>query len=227
MNKQFDILTIFPEFFSSPLQTSLLGKAIEKKIFSVRIHDIRKCTTDKHKTVDDLPYGGGPGMVMKPEPIAAAIKSVQEKGLHSHRVYFTPRGQPLRQGDLEKYLAYDQLILLCGRYEGVDQRVIDNYIDEEVSVGDYLLSGGEVAALVFLEALTRLIPGVLGNEGSLSDESFPLLEYPQYTRPEVFEGLPVPPVLRSGDHRKIADWRREQALEITQKRRPDLLKKSR
>lgn len=220
---RFDILTLFPEYFRTPLETSLMGKARQKGLFSIDIHDIRDWATDRHRQADDLAYGGGPGMVMKPEPIVAAITAVDRgKG---RKIYFSPRGKPLRQNDLAAYREYDQLILLCGRYEGVDQRAIDYHIDEEISMGDYILAGGEVAALVFLEAVCRLIPGVVGREESLRDESFsPLLEYPQYTRPEIFEGHRVPPVLLSGDHRKIAAWRREKAIEITKKRRPELLK---
>lgn len=165
-------------------------------------------------------------MVMKPEPIVAVLEAVQNSSGRCRRIYLSPKGRLLRQDRLRDYLAFDQLILLCGRYEGIDQRVIDHFIDEELSVGDYVLAGGEAAALVFLEALSRLIPGLIGKEESLREETFStILEYPQYTRPEVFRGHAVPPVLLSGDHRKIAEWRRLQAVEMTRRLRPDLLKK--
>lgn len=224
---QFDILTLFPEFFKTPLEASLIGKAIDRGLLTVRIHNIRDWSEDKHKTVDDLPYGSGPGMVMKPGPIVAALEAVKKPGAHFRRIYFSPRGVPLRQDRLATYQGYDQLVLLCGRYEGVDQRVIDHFIDEEVSIGDYVLAGGELPALVFLEAVSRLLPGVVGKEESLREESFAqgFLEYPQYTRPELFREFRVPSVLLSGDHQKITQWRQEQALEITRRKRPDLLKK--
>jgi tRNA (guanine37-N1)-methyltransferase len=229
LSPQFDILTLFPSLFDSPFSASLLAKAISKKLFSVRIHDIRKFTDDKHRTADDVPYGGGAGMVMKPGPIVAAIEKTVQPGKKTRRIYFSPQGRPLRQEHLKDYLQYDQLILLCGRYEGVDERAIESAIDEEVSIGDYVLSGGEFAAMVFVDALVRLIPGVIGSEESLKEESFSPassggLEYPQYTRPEEFRGMKVPEILLSGDHKKIEAWRREQALSRTRKKRPDLLK---
>lgn len=221
--KQFELLTLFPGFFTSPLQTSLLGKAIEKKLIAIQIHDIRHWATDRHRTADDLPYGGGPGMVMKPEPIVASLEAIQKTamGKKSRRLYLSPKGRRLEQKQLKEYLAFDQLILLCGRYEGVDQRVIDHYIDEEVSIGDYVLAGGEVAALVFIEAVSRLIPGVIGREESLEEESFSeegFLEYPHYTRPEEFRGHRVPEILLSGDHKKIAEWRQKVARELSRKK---------
>jgi len=229
MPPQFDILTLFPPLFDSPFSSSILSRAVSKRLIDVRIHDIRSFSTDKHRTVDDVAYGGGPGMVMKPEPIVAAIEATQISGKKVRRIYFSPQGRPLNQKHLKDYLAYDQLILLCGRYEGVDERVIENFIDEEVSIGDYILTGGEFAAMVFVDAVSRLVPGVVGKEESLLDESFapanPLLEYPQYTRPPDFRGSKVPDILLSGDHQKIEIWRREQSLLRTQKKRPDLLKK--
>lgn len=223
--KQFELLTLFPGFFTSPLQTSLLGKALEKKLIAVQVHDIRHWATDRHRTADDLPYGGGPGMVMKSEPIVASLEAIQKTamGKKSRRLYLSPKGRRLEQKQLKEYLAFDQLILLCGRYEGVDQRVIDHYIDEEVSIGDYVLAGGEVAALVFIEAVSRLIPGVIGREESLEEESFSeegFLEYPHYTRPEEFRGHRVPEILLSGDHKKIAEWRQKMARELSRKKRP-------
>ena len=196
-------------------------------MITIRFHDIRNFTEDKHRKTDDIPYGGGPGMVMKPEPIVAAVEAAVVPDKKVRRIYFSPQGHPLQQGQLASYLAYDQLILLCGRYEGVDERAIEQAIDEEVSIGDYILTGGEFAAMVFVDAVSRLIPGVLGEEESLKSESFsvPLLEYPQYTRPPEFRGRKVPDVLLSGDHAKIEAWRREQSLERTRRKRPDLLKK--
>jgi tRNA (guanine37-N1)-methyltransferase len=196
-------------------------------LIAIRLHDIRNFTEDKHRKTDDIPYGGGPGMVMKPEPIVAAIDAAVVPSKKVRRIYFSPQGRPLRQEHLASYLDYDQLILLCGRYEGVDERAIEQAIDEEVSIGDYVLTGGEFAAMVFVDAVSRLIPGVLGEEESLKSESFSasLLEYPQYTRPPEFRGRKVPDVLLSGDHAKIETWRREQSLERTRRKRPDLLKK--
>ncbi len=230
---RFDILTLFPSLFDSPFSDSILGKAQEKSLVSLNVHDIRKFAKDKHKTADDVPYGGGPGMVMKPEPIVECLECVVLPGKKTRRIYFSPQGRRLQQSHLKDYLPYDQLVLLCGRYEGIDERVIEHFIDEEVSIGDYVLTGGEFAAMVFVDALSRLIPGVLGAGESLKDESFsfegrtqgsPLLEYPQYTRPPEFRGHKVPDVLLSGDHKKIEAWRREQARIRTRKKRPDLLK---
>lgn len=196
-------------------------------MIAIRFHDIRNFTEDKHRKTDDIPYGGGPGMVMKPEPIVAAVESAVVPDKKIRRIYFSPQGRPLKQEHLAGYLAYDQIVLLCGRYEGVDERAIELAIDEEVSIGDYVLTGGEFAAMVFVDAVSRLIPGVLGEEDSLKSESFSasLLEYPQYTRPPEFRGKKVPEILLSGDHQKIEQWRRERALERTRSRRPDLLKK--
>ena len=223
---RFDILTIFPDFFESPLKCSLIGKALTQKKLAVHLHDIRAFAVDKHKTVDDIPYGGGAGMVMKPEPLVEAVESIpkQEKSL---RILLTPKGRLFNQKAAQELALYDQIILVCGRYEGVDERVKELVIDEEISVGDYVLNGGEAAALVILETLVRFIPGFMGNASSIQQESFEggLLEYPQYTRPAEFRGLKVPEVLQSGHHQEIEKWRHEQALRITQERRPDLLKK--
>lgn len=223
---RFDILTLFPSLFDSPFSISILGKAQERSLISLNVHDIRKFAKDKHKTADDVPYGGGPGMVMKPEPIVECLESVLQPGKKTRRIYFSPQGRRLEQRHLKEYLAYDQLILLCGRYEGIDERVIEHFIDEEVSIGDYVLTGGEFAAMIFVDAFSRLIPGVLGAEESLLDESFSagLLEYPQYTRPPEFRGHKVPDILLSGDHKKIEAWRKEQAILRTRKKRPDLLR---
>ncbi len=199
---------------------------------TIKLHNIRDYATGKHRTVDDAPYGGGAGMVMKPEPIVAAIEDVVDTKKESRRIYFSPQGKVLKQSDLQRFQSYEQLVLLCGHYEGVDERVMEGSIDEEISIGDYVLTGGELPAMVFVDALTRLIPGVVGSEESLKEESFSsgvstdpgsiLLEYPHYTRPPEFRGMKVPEVLLSGDHAKIEQWRREQAKERTKKKRPVL-----
>lgn len=211
---QFDLLTIFPEFFTSPLQVSLLGKALQEKKLSVTCHNIRDYTEDKHRKVDDVPYGGGPGMVMKPEPLVRAVEAIRKPAKKSRTILLTPRGKPLTQELAQQWLQWEQILLICGRYEGVDERVSELVVDEEVSIGNYVLSGGEPAALVVLDTVARLIPGVMGNQESLAEESFGegLLEYPQYTRPVAFRGLEVPEVLREGNHAKIREWRRKQAL---------------
>lgn len=222
---RFTVFTLFPDFFLSPLSQSLVAKGIAAGHLEAKIVDIRAHAEGTHKQCDDTPYGGGAGMVMKPEPIAAAMQyhKVQEGG---RRVYVTPRGTPLTQAKLEEWAHLPELQILCGRYEGVDQRVIEHYIDEEISLGDYVLNGGEVAALALIEGVARLLPGVLGSESSLAEESFShgLLEYPHYTRPPEFEGLTVPEVLLGGNHAGIAAWRRKQAEELTRQRRPDLLR---
>lgn len=233
MPLQFDILTLFPSLFDSPFSATVLARAVSRNLISIKTHDIRQFAGDKHRTVDEIPYGGGAGMVMKPEPIVAAMEASVQEGKRTRRIYFSPQGQLLRQESLSSYLEYDQLVLLCGRYEGVDERVVGHFIDEEVSIGDYILTGGEFAAMVFVDAVARLVPGVVGSEESLREESFtkgaqqaaPLLEYPQYTRPPDFRGFKVPEILLSGDHKRIEEWRREQALVRTKKKRPDLLRK--
>ncbi len=225
---RFDILTLFPSLFDSPFKHSILKRAQEKGLIAIGVHDIRNFATDKHRTADDVPYGGGPGMVMKPEPVVAALEAVVSPPPQKiRRILLSPQGRPLRQEHLKGYLEYDQLILLCGHYEGIDERVTLHFIDEEVSLGDYILTGGEFAAMVFVDAVARLVPGVLGAEESLGEETFAggLLEYPQYTRPPEFRGHKVPEVLLSGDHKKIEAWRREQAMQRTKRKRPDLLKK--
>jgi tRNA (guanine37-N1)-methyltransferase len=223
---QIDILTIFPEYFG-PLRQSLLGKAIERGLVSVGVHDLRQWATDVHRSVDHIPYGGGPGMVMRPEPWALGLSEVAPDG--SVLVVPTPSGRPFTQRTAEEWLGEDRLVFACGRYEGIDQRVIDGAGDRlrvaEVSLGDYVLAGGEVATLVMVEAVTRLIPGVVGNTASIVEDSFGdgLLEGPVYTRPEHWRERPVPPVLLSGNHADIARWRRDEALRRTAARRPDLL----
>ena len=218
-----DILTIFPGIFTSPLRESLLGRAIERGLVDIRLHDIRDATTDKHRQVDDESYGGGPGMVMKPEPIFSAVESLEEGA--KRVLLLSPAGRPLDQTFVRELAAEPWLVLICGRYEGVDERVAEGLPAEEVSIGDYVLSGGEVPALVVIEVVTRLVPGVIGMEESHEHDSFEggLLDHPHYTRPAEFRGLAVPEVLRSGDHAEIDRWRREAALEKTRRMRPDLL----
>jgi tRNA (guanine37-N1)-methyltransferase len=225
---RFHLLTLFPEFFTSALASTMLQKAQERGAVEFVLHNIRDHAEDKHRVTDDAPYGGGQGMVMKPEPVVAALEALDTGAERPWRVLLSPQGRPLTQ---ERAAALGQrpaLALVCGRYEGVDER-IRRFVDEELSIGDFILSGGEAAALVVIDAVSRLVPGVLGCESSAVDESFSqgLLEYPQYTRPPEFRGLVVPEVLRSGDHRAIARWRRQEALRRTYERRPDLLAQAR
>lgn len=222
---QIDVLTIFPEFFDV-LNQGILGRAIEEGKFSVQTVNIRDFSKDKHKKTDDTPYGGGAGMLMTPDPIVSAVESV-DASRKAYRLYMSPRGKTLNQDMVERLAKEDRLLVLCGDYEGVDQRAIDLCIDEEVSIGDYVLTGGELPALVLINAVARYIDGVLGSSESTSEESFSngLLEYPQYTRPEVYRGLGVPKVLLGGNHKDIEKWRVEKSLEITMKNRPDLLLK--
>jgi len=225
---KFDILTLFPEMFLSPLQASILGKAVEKGLIETRIINIRDFAFDKHQVVDDTPYGGGQGMVMKVEPIARAVESLKSENPSAWTIYLTPQGTPFNQEKARALSAKTHLILVCGRYEGVDERVRELFTDEEVSIGDYVLTGGELAAMVVMDSVSRLLPGVLGSEQSAEDDSFSnfLLEYPQYTRPFDFRGHCVPDVLLSGNHSEISLWRRREALKRTLTRRPDLLTKA-
>jgi tRNA (guanine37-N1)-methyltransferase len=218
-----DVLTIFPGMFESPLRESLLGRAIERGLVDVRLHDIRDATTDKHRQVDDESYGGGPGMVMKPEPIFAAVEALGEGP--KRVMLLSPAGRRLDQAFVRALADEPRLVLVCGRYEGVDERVAQGLPAEEVSIGDYVLSGGEVPALVLIEAVTRLVPGVIGKDESHEHDSFEdgILDHPHYTRPPEFRGLAVPEVLLSGNHAEIERWRREAALEKTRRVRPDLL----
>jgi tRNA (guanine37-N1)-methyltransferase len=218
-----DVVTIFPSLFSEPLRTSLLGKAIASGLLAVRVHDLRAHGLGPHRSVDDEPYGGGAGMVMRPEPLFAAVESLPEPD--PHVVLLSPRGTRLDHASVERLAGLGHLVLLCGRYEGVDERVAVHLADEEISIGDYVLAGGELAALVVIEAVSRLVPGVLGNEASLATESHTAgrLEHPQYTRPQTFRGWAVPEVLVSGDHGAVRRWRDEEAERTTRARRPDLL----
>lgn len=217
-----DILTLFPEMFA-PINASILKRAQDKNLIEINIINFREFATNKHKSVDDVPFGGGDGMVLMCQPIFDAINSV--KTSDSKIIYMSPRGKTLKQSLAREYTKYEHLIILCGHYEGVDQRVIDYFNMEEISIGDYVLTGGELPAMVFVDTLSRLLPSVLNNDHSSVDESFSnnLLEYPQYTRPSVFEGMEVPKVLTSGNHKEIEKFRREQSLEITRRNRPDLL----
>jgi len=219
----FHIVTILPRMFGSVMAASLLRRALERGLIEVSLYDLRDFTSDRHRTTDDEPYGGGPGMVMKIEPLAACLDAVQRRVGSARKVLLTPSGALFSQQAALRLAAERDLVLICGRYEGVDERVTC-LVDEEISVGDYVLSGGEIAAMVILDCVTRLVPGVLGNEESPRCESFVegLLEYPQYTRPEVFRSLAVPPVLLSGDHGAIQRWRRQESIRRTRERRPDL-----
>jgi len=218
------ILTIFPEMFPGPLGASLAGRALAASIWTLDTHDIRASAPDKHRTVDDTPAGGGPGMVMKADVIARAIDAAAAPGDTRPRLLMSPRGTPLTQARVEALAAGPGVVILCGRFEGVDERVIEGRCLEEVSIGDYVLSGGEIAAMALIDACVRLLPGVMGKEASGAEESFAegLLEYPQFTRPAVWEGRPIPEVLTGGDHAKVAAWRRAEAERLTRERRPDL-----
>lgn len=215
------MITMFPGYFDGPLQTSIVARAIEDGALGVELVDLRAHGIGKHRQVDDTPFGGGPGMVMMVEPLASALEPLAG----THRVLFTPSGRPMTQSTFDQWAQLEEITLVCGRFEGVDQRVIDRYIDEEVSLGDYVLAGGEVAAAAAIEGVVRLIPGVVGNPESTRRESFRdgLLEEPVYTRPADFDGMTVPDVLLSGDHGRIEQWRREQRLRRTKEQRPDLL----
>lgn len=223
------VLTLFPEMFPGPLGTALAGKALGAGLWRLDVLNVRDFGEGKHKNVDDTPYGGGAGMVLRPDVVAAALRAAAERwGRAARRVYLSPRGRVLDQKLVEELAAAPSVLFLCGRYEGVDQRVLEAEALEEVSLGDFVLAGGEVAALAAIEACTRLIPGVMGNEATTDEESFAqgLLEYPHYTRPALWEGRAVPEVLISGHHEKVNEWRREQSEALTRQRRPDLWEKA-
>ncbi|MBS6252556.1 MAG: tRNA (guanosine(37)-N1)-methyltransferase TrmD [Clostridia bacterium] len=219
---KFDILTLFPEMFEN-LKQSIIGRAIEKNIININLINIRDFSKDKHKKVDDTPYGGGAGMVMKPDVVYSAYNSIKDK--NARVIYMSPQGKTLNQEKVEELSKEEHLVILCGHYEGIDQRVLDKIVDEEISIGDYVLTGGELPAMVLIDSVSRYVEGVL-KEDSIKEESFSngLLEYPQYTRPEVFEGEKVPEILLSGHHENISKWRKEKSLEITKKKRPELIK---
>ncbi len=220
---KFDVLTLFPEMFEC-LQESIIGRAMEKDLIQINLINIRDFSKDKHKKVDDTPYGGGAGMVIRPDVVYDAYQSIQDK--KAKVIYLSPQGQVLNQTKVKELSTEEHLILLCGHYEGIDQRVLDEIVDEEISIGDYVLTGGELPAMVLIDSVSRYVTGVL-NEDSTKEESFSnkLLEYPQYTRPEEFRGKKVPEVLISGHHKNIKEWREEKSLEVTKNKRPDLLEK--
>ncbi|MGK7888364.1 MAG: tRNA (guanosine(37)-N1)-methyltransferase TrmD [Leptolyngbyaceae cyanobacterium] len=220
---RFDLVTLFPDFFTTPLQSGLIGKALQRGIAHVHLTNPRDFTTDKHHRVDDEPYGGGVGMLMKPEPLFAAVESLPSLA-QREILLMTPQGQPMNQGMFQSLTTYDQLVLVCGHYEGVDERVRQHLVTREVSLGDFVLTCGEIPALTLLNGVLRLLPGTVAKEESLKKESFEanLLDYPQYTRPPTFRGWDVPDVLRSGHHGKIEQWRQQQQIERTRDRRPDL-----
>lgn len=221
----FDILTLFPGMFAGPFSESIVGNAVERGLVEIELHNIRDYATDKHRVTDDYPYGGGAGMVMKVEPLTACIEEVKKRRPAAKVVLTTPKGRRLDHSLARELAAEEGLIIICGRYEGVDERVRELFVDMEVSIGDFVLSGGEPAAMVIVDAVARLLPGVLGSDQSAEDDSFAngLLEYPQYTRPPEFRGLAVPSVLLSGNHREIARWRRRESLARTFRTRPELL----
>jgi tRNA (guanine37-N1)-methyltransferase len=230
---QFDILTLFPEMFQGPLNTRLFQRAVSRELVTVNLHNIRDCTHDRHNTVDDYPYGGGAGMILKPEPVFEAVDSLlsgmrPEQTANLPVILLTPQGRLFSQQVAGELSRYAHLILICGRYEGVDERIREHLVTDEISIGDYVLGGGELAAMVVIDAVVRLLPGVLGSEESTLDESHAagLLEYPQYTRPPIYRDWPVPEVLLSGNHAQIAGWRREQAIIRTLKRRPEMLERA-
>jgi tRNA (guanine37-N1)-methyltransferase len=222
---RFDVLSIFPEMFQSPFDASLIGKARDKGIIQIHLHDIRDYAEGKHRMTDDYPYGGGGGMVMKVEPVARALEAVVPDREGALVVLLTPQGEPLRQELVRELASWSRLVMICGHYEGVDERIRTHLVDREISIGDYILTGGELAAMVLVDAVARMVPGVLGNSTSPQADSFSdgLLEYPQYTRPENFREWKVPDVLLSGHHKAIEDWRRREALKRTWQRRRDLL----
>ncbi len=224
---RFDLLTIFPEFFAGPFEFGIIRRAKQQGQIEVNIHDLRSFTTDKHHIVDDRPFGGDDGMVLKPEPIFRAVEAICKPDEQTAVVLLTPQGRVFRQAEAERFASnFTQMILLCGRYEGVDERVVQHLVTDEISIGDYVLTGGEIPAMVLVDAITRLLPNVLGSETSAVNDSFStgLLDFPNYTRPASFNGMDVPEVLLSGHHANIAQWRRQAALRKTLKMRPDLIK---
>jgi len=221
-----NIVSIFPQMFAA-LDYGIVSRAVEKQALEVALQNPRDFAKNRHRSVDDRPYGGGPGMVMMAEPLVAAIDAAGSERT-GPVIYLSPKGRRMTQTDVESFAEKSEITLIAGRYEGIDERIIETRVDDELSIGDYVLAGGEFAAMVLIEAVARLLPGVLGNQDSAQQDSFSsgMLDYPHYTRPEYFEGLKVPEVLLSGDHKKIADWRRQQALAVTKERRPDLLANS-
>lgn len=222
---KFKVLTLFSEMFNGFLKSSVIGKAIDKKILDVELINIRDFSKNKHKSVDDSPYGGGPGMVMTPQPLKDCIENA--KSDKSKVIFLTPKGKKLNQNLVNDISKEKELILLCGHYEGIDQRIIDKYVDEEISIGDYVLTGGEIGAMVLIDSIGRLLPGVIGDENSYKEDSHfnGLLDHPHYTRPQIFDDMKVPDVLLSGNHKKIDEWRMEKSISNTYEKRPDMIKK--
>lgn len=223
---RFDILTLFPEMFEGPFRESMIRLAKKKGLVKIKVHNLRKFTKDKHHKCDDKPFGGGPGMVMMAQPVVDAVESLKKRSPEAKVIFLSPQGKKFDQQEAWRLSRVPHLILLCGHYEGIDDRVKEVVVDEELSIGDFITTGGETPAMCLVDSLIRLVPGVVGNEESVLQESFQngLLDHPHYTRPRVFRGLEVPPVLLSGDHKKVTDWRREQARLRTKERRPDLLR---
>jgi tRNA (guanine37-N1)-methyltransferase len=220
-----DVITLFPEMVEQVVKYGVVGRAADQSLINLECWNPRNYTLDKHRTVDDRPYGGGPGMLMKVQPLEETIQAVREKNPQAQLVYLSPQGKPVDQDMLAKQINTGSVIFLCGRYEGIDERLVQQEVDQEWSIGDYIISGGELAAMVCIDAMTRLIPGALGHEQSAQQDSFSdgLLDYPHYTRPEEYKGMKVPEVLMNGNHRHIEDWRERQSLGRTWQRRPDLL----
>jgi tRNA (guanine37-N1)-methyltransferase len=225
---RFDILSIFPEMFQTPFGCSLIKKALDKQLLAINIHDIRTFATDRHRMTDDYPFGGGGGMVMKVEPIARALDAVVPERDKAYVILLTPQGETFKQEIAEELSRYAQIVLICGHYEGVDERIREHFVDREISIGDYVVTGGELPAMIIVDAVSRLVPGVLGNRNSarFDSHSTGLLEGPHYTRPQEYRNWKVPEVILSGDHKKIEEWRRRKSLERTLERRPDLLEKA-
>ncbi len=221
---RFDVVTLFPELIDIYTKNGIIGRAVENNLFEIGFVNLRDYSQDKHKKVDDYPYGGGPGMLLKPEPMFNALDAIKEQ--NSYIIYLSPKGNLFNQNKAKEFSKKDHIILIAGHYEGIDQRIIDKYVDEEISMGDYVLTSGELPVLTIVDAVGRLLPGVLGSDESAIEESHSdgLLEYPQYTRPESYQGMNVPEILLSGHHKKIEEWRLYKAIEITLKRRPDLIK---
>ena len=221
-----DVITIFPEMVRHALDAGIIGRAVDRDVVDITVRDLRDHTTDRHRTVDDVPFGGGPGMVLKPEPLFRAIAAIQaERGAADAVVLMSPQGRALTHAEAGRFSRMSRLIVICGRYEGVDERVVDAHVTDEISIGDYVLTGGELPALVFIDAVVRLVPGVVGDQQSVAEDSFAagVLDHPHYTRPAEFEGRAVPAVLLSGHHAEIEKWRRRERLRRTLERRPDLL----